>query len=75
MGLRSDRTVLLSVLAQKIRSLAPPPDISHVMGQIEELLDESIAAEGYMLSQRVPAQFRGSDHSVNDFISSVSILS
>ncbi|WP_405237553.1 type I restriction endonuclease subunit R [Lentisalinibacter orientalis] len=39
--------VLLSVLAQKIRSLTPPPDISEVMGHVEELLDRSIAAEGY----------------------------
>ena len=44
--------VLISVLAQKIRSLTPPPDISEVMGQVEELLDRSIAAEGYELPER-----------------------
>jgi type I restriction enzyme, R subunit len=40
---------LLSILAQKIRALSPPPDISAVMEAVEELLDHSIAAEGYVI--------------------------
>jgi type I restriction enzyme, R subunit len=41
--------VLLSVLAAKIRALTPRPDIAHVMGQVEELLDRSVAAEAYVM--------------------------
>ena len=41
--------ILFSVLAEKIRSLTPAPDISEVMGKVEELLDASIAAEGYII--------------------------
>jgi len=41
--------VLMSVLAQKIRSLTPAPDISHVMGEVADLLDASVAAEGYVI--------------------------
>jgi len=41
--------VLMSVLAQKIRSLTPSPDISHIMGEIADLLDASVAAEGYLM--------------------------
>ena len=37
------------MLAEKIRSLTPAPDISEVMGKVEELLDASIAAEGYII--------------------------
>ena len=47
--------VLFSVLAEKIRSLAPAPDVSEVMVQVEELLDQSIAAEGYIIHD-VPAE-------------------
>ena len=43
--------VLFSVLAEKIRSLTPSPDISEIMGQVEELLDKSIAAEGYIIPE------------------------
>ena len=41
--------VLFSVLAKKIRSLTPAPDISEIMGLVEDLLDKSIAAEGYIM--------------------------
>lgn len=34
------------IIAQKIRSLIPPADISDVMGGVEQLLDESIAPLG-----------------------------
>jgi len=37
------------VLAKKIRALEPEPDIEGVMGDIEEILDDSIATEGYVI--------------------------
>jgi len=40
---------LFKVLAQKIRSLIPIADISSVKEAIEDLLDESIASEGYII--------------------------
>jgi type I restriction enzyme R subunit len=43
------RAVLLSVIAEKIRALTPPADISEVMGEVETLLDASIATEGYVI--------------------------
>ena len=46
--------VLIGVLAEKIRSLSPPVDISGVMGQVEELLDRSIAAKGYVIRDDQP---------------------
>ena len=39
----------VQVIADKIRSLIPPANISLVMGQVEELLDRSIATEGYII--------------------------
>ncbi len=44
---------LIEVLADEIRGLLPPPDISGVMGAVESLLDESVAAEGYVIRQRL----------------------
>ena len=41
--------ILLAVLAEKIRSLSPPTDISEIMGAVEQLLDESIAPVGYVI--------------------------
>lgn len=41
--------VLLKVIAEKIRSLQPTVDISGVLKEVEQLLDESIAAEGYVI--------------------------
>lgn len=46
--LQSD-CVLIRVLAKKIRALSPPVDITDIMEQVEELLDHSIAAEGYVI--------------------------
>ena len=40
---------LISVIAQKIRNLTPQADISGVMTQVEGLLDQSIAPEGYLM--------------------------
>lgn len=42
-------STLLGVLAEKIRSLIDPPDISGVMARIGAVLDRSIAAEGYLI--------------------------
>lgn len=41
--------VLFSVLAQKIMALTPQPDISHIMAQVEELLDRSVAPLPYVM--------------------------
>ena len=51
--LQADCT-LIRVLADKIRSLNPPVDISEVMGQVEGLLDRSIAAKGYVIRDDHP---------------------
>ena len=40
---------LFNVIAEKIRSLVPIADISSVKEAIENLLDESIASEGYII--------------------------
>lgn len=40
---------LINVIAQKIRNLTPPSDISGVMTEVETLLDRSIAPEGYLI--------------------------
>lgn len=39
----------VAVIADKIRALTPPADISGVTQQVEALLDRSIAAEGYII--------------------------
>ena len=44
--------IVLDVIAQKIRSLSPPVDISGVMTDIEAILDQSIAAQGYVIKDR-----------------------
>ncbi|MCW5635541.1 MAG: type I restriction endonuclease subunit R [Rubrivivax sp.] len=41
--------VLVSYLASKIRAETEPPDISAVMSDVEELLNDSIATEGYRI--------------------------
>ena len=41
----------IHVIAEKIRSLTPPADISEVMEQVEDLLDRSIATEGYVIRE------------------------
>ncbi len=45
---------LIHIIAQKIRNLAPPADISGVMTEVEDLLDQSIAPEGYLIE--IPAE-------------------
>jgi type I restriction enzyme R subunit len=51
---------LFSVLAEKILSLTQEADITTVMGAVEELLDRSIATEGYVI-QRDPSDPFGAD--------------
>jgi len=41
----------VQIIADKIRALTPPPNISQVMGQVEDLLDRSIATEGYIIRE------------------------
>ena len=40
---------LINIIAQKIRNLVPPADISDVMTEVEGLLDRSIAPEGFLI--------------------------
>ncbi|TVQ94235.1 MAG: type I restriction endonuclease subunit R [Chromatiaceae bacterium] len=58
---------LLDVLADKIRALTPPADISQVMQQVESLLDRSIAAEGYVIRDTDDSEERWVDLSGVDF--------
>jgi type I restriction enzyme R subunit len=44
------RAVIVNI-AEAIKSLEPVPDISGVMEQVEGLLDESIATEGYIIRE------------------------
>ncbi len=55
--------LLIRVLAEKIRALNPATDISEVMDGVEDLLDSSIAAEGYVI--REPASAYGEDHLID----------
>ena len=43
-------TVIVAVIAQKIRALLPQADISQVMSDIEALLNDSIATEPYRIT-------------------------
>jgi len=57
------RRKVFAVIAEKIRSLTPEADISEVMQDVEELLDESIAAEGYVI--REPSEPYSTEHLVD----------
>jgi type I restriction enzyme R subunit len=60
--------VVLAYIAKEIRSLMPPADISEVMRAIEQLLDESIATEGYVIhAQAAPDEDARIDLSRIDF--------
>ena len=68
-----DRKAIV-VIADKIRSLTPPADISDIMGEVEGLLDESIAPVGYVIrsggktvSDAAPAPSHWLDLSKIDF--------
>jgi len=49
-------------LARGIRGLEQPVDISGVMARVEELLDESIDAEGYVIREPQGEQYGGRIH-------------
>jgi type I restriction enzyme R subunit len=53
----------VQVIAEKIRALTPPADIAQVMQQVEELLDRSIATEGYII--REPSGNYNDEHWIN----------
>ncbi|MEW6063995.1 MAG: type I restriction endonuclease subunit R [Bacillota bacterium] len=42
---------LFTCISDKIRALTPPADISEIMVDIEEVLDQSIASEGYIIHE------------------------
>lgn len=46
----------LKIIVDKIHALTPPADISVVMEQVGELLDDSISAEGYIIRE-APSRF------------------
>ncbi|GAB6061169.1 HsdR family type I site-specific deoxyribonuclease [Desulfonatronum parangueonense] len=46
----------IQVIAEKIRDLTPPADISLIMDQVEGLLDRSVSAEGYIIRE-TPGDF------------------
>lgn len=48
----AQRCGCLAAIAACIRNVSEPPDISHVMQGIQNLLDESIAAEPFKIRQR-----------------------
>jgi type I restriction enzyme R subunit len=58
--------MLLAKIAETIRSLAPETDISEVMDSVENLLDKSIATEGYVIHES-PDEYRVVDLSQIDF--------
>jgi type I restriction enzyme R subunit len=49
----------LAIIVEKIRALAPDPDISAVMGAVEDLLDKSVAAESYVIRESIAEYRRG----------------
>ncbi len=58
--------MVFAKIAETIRSLAPETDISEVMESVENLLDESIATEGYVIRES-PDEYRLVDLSQIDF--------
>lgn len=44
---------VIAIIAEKIRSLTLDPDISGVMGAVEDLLDRSVAAEPYIIRESI----------------------
>lgn len=51
----AQRCGCLAAIAECIRIVTDPPDISHIMQGIQNLLDESIAAEPFKIRQATPA--------------------
>jgi type I restriction enzyme R subunit len=50
---------LIHIIAQKIKNLTPPADISGVMTKVEDLLDRSIAPEGFLI--QIPSDSYGTE--------------
>jgi len=50
----ADVVAPIHVIAKKIRALIPPADITEVMQEVEDLLDRSIATEGYVIEDPGP---------------------
>lgn len=53
----------VQIIADKIRALTPAADILQVMQGVEELLDRSIATEGYIIREKKAAY--GEDHLID----------
>ena len=51
----AQRCGCLAAIAECIRTVSDPPDISHIMQGIQDLLDESIAAEPFKIRQTTSA--------------------
>jgi type I restriction enzyme R subunit len=49
-------SVLVAYLGAMIKALRPPPDIAGVMNDLDALLDDSIATEGYRIGARPAAE-------------------
>ncbi|MBI2970454.1 MAG: HsdR family type I site-specific deoxyribonuclease [Gammaproteobacteria bacterium] len=60
------RCATLRAIAEWIRNRSDPPDISHIMQGIQELLDDSIASEPFKIRERAAIQ-DGIDLSKIDF--------
>lgn len=54
---------VLYVIVKKIREILPPADIGEISQAIEELLDRSIEAEGYVIS--TPVGEEGDEHRID----------
>ncbi len=50
----AQRCGCLAAIAECVRNVTEPPDISHIMQGIQDLLDESIAAEPFKIRQSLP---------------------
>lgn len=59
----ANEVIPVEVIADKIRALTPPADISLIMQQVEDLLDRSIATEGYIVREATPNN--GEEHLID----------
>lgn len=50
----AQRCGCMAAIAECIRTVSDPPDISHIMQGIQDLLDASIAAEPFKIRQSIP---------------------
>ena len=61
------RCACLSAIVERIRNQTDPPDISHVLRGIQELLDESIASEPFKIREPSAPDYGRLDLSKIDF--------